>query len=215
MSFQARISKIKKWILPGRKKSRILAVIGGKADRDAKIIYKEYGVKASQHLTVMITNEGLVDVHLTEEGKAKKHTPLFKGHIDISHLKEQAEALYRKSLKPIDIGSKRFSSFYVLVPKSVEAYMEFYLRSYVRNDKIVLPATKREKREIADYLKEYFDILTFAELPWHQTLFGLCVRATGEMGILISDKKNYYFFSITKAMNIFLNSVKSEELNIR
>jgi len=69
MSIQERLSKIKKWILPGKGKSRILAVIGGKADRDAKIIYKKYGVRTSQHLTLMITNEGLIDIHLTEAMK--------------------------------------------------------------------------------------------------------------------------------------------------
>ena len=72
MSIQGRLNKIKKWILPGKGKSRILAIIGGKADRDAKVIYKKYGVRTSQHLTLMITNKGIVDIHLTEEEKEKK-----------------------------------------------------------------------------------------------------------------------------------------------
>ena len=194
--------------MPGKGKSRILAIIGGKADRDAKIIYKKYGVKASQHLTLTITNEGLVDIHLTEEGKEKKYTSLFKGHIDIPYLKERAEALYQEVLKPIDVDNPLFLPFYVLVPKSAEAYMEFYLRSYVRGDRIVLPATKREEREVENYLEEYFDIFPFNEVTSHHILFGLSVNEKGDMGILIGDKGNYYFFSITDAMKIFLNSIK-------
>jgi hypothetical protein len=208
-SLQTTLSKIKKWVLPGKGKSRILAIIGGKADRDAKIIYKKYGVRVSQHLTLMITSEGFVDVHLTEEGKKKKYTPLFKGYIDLPYLKERAQALYQKSLKPIEVNNSRFSSFYVLIPKSAEAYMEFYLRSYVRGHRIVLPATKREEREIEDYLEEYFDIFSFSEVTTYRIQLGLCVNEKGDMGILIGDKRNYYFFSITDAMNIFLNSIKS------
>ena len=196
--------------MPGKGKSRILAIIGGKADRDAKVIYKKYGVRTSQHLTLMITNEGLVDIHLTEEAKEKKYTSLFKGHIDIAYLKERAEELYRKSLKPIDIDNPLFSPFYVFVPKSAEAYVDFYLRSYIRGDRIVLPATKREEREVEDYLEEYFDIFPFNEVTRHHILFGLCVNAKGDMGILMSDRGNYYFFSITDAMKIFFNSIKPD-----
>jgi len=50
----------------------MLAIIGGKAISDTKIIYKKYGVKASQHVTLKITKEGLVDIHLTEGGREKK-----------------------------------------------------------------------------------------------------------------------------------------------
>jgi len=207
-SIQTRFDKIRKWVLPGKGKSRILAIIGGKADRDAKIIYKKYDVKASQHLTLMITNEGLVDVHLTEEGKEKKYTPLFKGHIDISYLKEQAEALYQKSLEPIDVDDPFFSPFYVLVPKSAEAYIEFYVRSYVRDDRVVLPATQREERKVENYVEEYFDILSFNELTTHQIPFGLCVNERGDTGVLFYGNGNYYFFNITDAINIFLNSIK-------
>jgi len=184
--------------------------LGGKADRDAKVIYKKYGVKASQHLTLMITNEGLVDIHLTEEAKEKKYTSLFKGHIDIAYLKKRAEELYRKSLKPIDIENPLFSPFYVLVPKSAETYMDFYLRSYIRGDRIVLPATKREEREVEGYLEEYFDIFPFNEVTRHHILFGLCVNEKGDMGVLLSDRRNYYFFSITDAMKIFLNSIEPD-----
>lgn len=200
--------KIKRWILPGKGKSRILAVIAGKADKDVKLIYKKYDLKISEHITLKITHEGLVDVHLTEEGKEKKYTPLFKGHIDINYLKEQAEKLYRKSLKPIDVDNPIFLSFYVLVPKSPKAYMEFHARSYVRDDKIVLPATGREEKQVADYMEEYFDIFAFDEVSRHQIPFGLCVDEEGNIGILMNDGENYFFFSITDAINIFLNSVK-------
>jgi len=213
MSKKFTFDKIKRWILPGEGKAKILAIIGGKADRDVKLIYKKCGVKASQHLTLMITNEGLVDIHLTDEAKEKKHTPLFKGHIDISYLKEQAEALYRKSLKPIDVNNPFFLPFCVLVPKSVEAYVEFYVRSYIRGDRIVLPATKREEMEIADYMEEYFDIFSLDEVLRQRIPFGLCVNEKGDMGILMSDKESYYFFSITEAMNTFINSIKTHLLH--
>ena len=207
-SKQLGLGKIKRWILPGEGKSKILAIIGGKATKDVKFIYKKYGVKASQHVTLMITNDGRVDIHLTEEAKEKKYTSLFKGYVDITYLKKQAETLYRKSLKPIDIKNPLYSSFYVLVPKSVEAYVEFYHRSYVKGDRIVLPTTKREEEEIDDYLEGYFDIFRFDDVSGHRILFGLCVNEKGDMGILMSDKENHYFFSITEALNIFVNSIK-------
>ena len=209
-SKQPTLDKIKKWILPGKGRSRILAVIGGKTDRDVKLIYKKYGVRASQHVTLMVTNDGRVDIHLTEEAEEKRYVSLFKGHIDIQHLKKQAEALYRKSLKPIDINDPFYSSFILLAPKSAEAYMEFYLKSYIRGDRIVLPATKREERKIEDYLEEYFEIFPFDEACGRHPAFALCVNEEGDLGILLSDKKNCYFFSITEAMNIFLNSIRSD-----
>lgn len=207
MSEQIWPEKIKRWILPGNGKSRILAVIGGKADRDVKFIYKKYSAKPSQHLTLMITNDGLIDAHFTEEATGN-HTPLFKGHVDIEYLKEQAEKLYSKSLKPIDVDNPIFLPYYILVPKSRDAYVEFYVRSYVRDDRIILPATNGEERQVADYMEEYFDIFPFEEVSHHHTPFGLCVNEKGNMGILFSDNENYYFFSITDAMNIFLNSIK-------
>jgi len=153
----------------------------------------------------------LVDIHLTDEGKEKKYTSLFKGRIDLSYLKRRAEALYRKSLKPIDVNNPFFSRFYVFVPKSAEAYMEFYLRSYLRNNKIVLPTTKKEEREIAKYFDEYFDIFSFKELTTHQILFGLCVSEKSDIGILMNDKGDYYFFNITDVMNVFLDSITSNQ----
>jgi len=162
-SSQERLNKIKKWIVPGEGKSKILAILGGKADRDVKLIYKKYCVGESQHITLMITKEGIVDVHLTEEGIDKEYKSIFKGHIDIDYLKAKAQALYQKSLEPIDVNDPLFQPFHVLVPKSTEAFVEFYLRSYIQDDKIVLPTTRREERAIEDYLEEYFEVFLFEQ----------------------------------------------------
>jgi hypothetical protein len=207
---QTRLGKIKKWILPGEGKSRILAVIGGKADRDVKIIYKKYGIKASQHVTLKITKDGLVDIHITEEGRDKKYTSLFKGHIDLPYLKERALSLYQKSLEPIDVNNPLFLPFYVLVPKSAEAFVEFYLRSYIQGDKLVLPTTRKEESKIEGYLEKYFDILCFEEAINHRIWCGFCVKEEGDMGILLRGNRNYYFFSITSALQIFLESIRPD-----
>jgi len=161
-------------------------------------------------MTLKITKNGLVDIHLTEERKPKKYTSLFKGHVDLPILKEQAEALYKKSLEPININDPSFASYLLFVPKSEKAYVEFYLKSYVQDNKIVLPVTRKEERQIAKYMKEYFEIFPFNEVANKQMLFAFCANEKGDMGILMNEKKNYYFFSITEAMNIFFNSIKPD-----
>jgi len=57
-------------------------------------------------------------------------------------------------------------------------------------------------------MKEYFEIFPFNEATNKQIPFAICANEEGDLGILMSDKKNYYFFSITEAMNVFFNSIK-------
>jgi len=192
--------EIKKWIVP----SRAMAVAAGK--KDLLLIFKPLKGKQDRHWTFVIKQSGYVELHLTKEKPEKEHTTLAEGQINFDRLKSSAEKLYKRSVRPIRKGDKRYSDFTILIPKNSKALKGFQ-GIFVEKDRFVYPTRNQEQR-IEDELEKYFNITYFDELENKGPLFALAFNSTGKrVYYLFSDGKDYYFFPVNQAVKILPESI--------
>jgi len=179
---------------------------GGKTD--LLIIIKPFKEKQDKHFSLVIRQNGHVDLHSTEEKPEKIHKTLAKGHINFDRLKSEAQRLYKRSIKPVRKDDKRFKDFLVLIPKNLKLLEDFYAL-FVKNDRFVYPS-RDEEPTIEKNLERYFDTLYFDELTGKKLRFAFAFSSSNHFYLLLMDQANRYLFPISQASEILLNAIEWE-----
>jgi len=179
---------------------------GGKTD--LLIIIKPLKEKQNKHLTLVIRQNGHVDLHSTEEKPEKIHKTLAKGHVNFDRLKSEAQRLYKRSIKPVRKDDKRYKDFLVLVPKDLKLLEDFYAL-FVKNDRFVYPS-RDEEQSIEKNLERYFNILYFDQLTGKKLRFAFAFSSSNHFYLLLVDQENRYLFPISQASEILLNAIAWE-----
>jgi hypothetical protein len=195
--------EVHRWVIPdGRKRKRLLVAAGRQRNGCVPIIIKALD-RLNEHLTLVIKDDGTFNFHFTKEGNIHRQTRLAEGKIDLERLKVRAEAIYKKSLRPVNLKAKRLYNFMVLWPRNSESWNKFYWRLYeYKNRKMIYPDSVKLK-EIEPTLEDYFDIRYFDELPkspdHHSLPFGMYSNIKSDrFGVLFHDEKNYYAVPISE-----------------
>ena len=192
--------EIKKWIIP----SKMVIAHGGKTD--LLIIIKPLKEKQDKHLTLVIKQNGHVELHSTEEKPEKIHKTLANGHVNFDRLRAEAQRLYKRSIKSVRKDDKRYKDFLVLIPKDLKLLEDFY-GLFVKNDRFVYPS-RDEEQSIEKNLERYFDILYFDELISKESRFAFALSSSNHLYLLFFDQKKRYLFPISQASEILLKAIE-------
>jgi hypothetical protein len=194
------IKEIKKWIIP----SKIVFALGGKTD--SLMIIKPLEEKQNKHFTLVIRQNGDVDLHSTEEKPEKIHKTLAKGHINFDRLRSKVQMLYKQSIRPIRKDDQRYRDFLVLVPKDLKVLEDFY-GLFVKGDQFVYPSRDKEQ-SIEKNLEKYFDISYFDEIIIKEPGFAFALSSSNRLYLLFFDQENRYLFPISQALEIVLKVIE-------
>lgn len=195
---------IKKIVIP----NRLIVVAAGKAD--SLIIFKSLKAKRDEHYTLVIKQNGYVELHLTKEKPHKKHDTLAQGQVNIEKLKSEAEKIYRRVIKPIQKSDQRYRDFLVLIPKCMELLIDFYQRSFIEEDRFIYPSKDKEEM-LEKEMKKHFDMVYFDELKSIKIKFAFALSSRNHLYYLLMEKGSCYLFPMTKAANVFWNSIEWKE----
>jgi len=187
----------------------MLITHGGKTD--LLIIIKPLKEKQDKHLTLVIRQNGYVELHSTEEKPEKIHKTLAKGHVNFDRLRSEAARLYKRLIKPVRKDDKRYKDFLVLIPKDLRLLEDFYAL-FVKKDRLVYPS-RNEEQSIEKNLERYFDIAYFDELTSKKLRFAFAFSSSNHFYLLLVDQENRYLFPISQVCYIrFPKYVKFYEI---
>jgi hypothetical protein len=215
-----RSKKIKKWIIPSEGNEKGLVAFGGKSGKDMKVIIKVLKKGVNEHFTMKMKEDGSIDLHKTKEGKFKSHTPLARGVFNYKKFMENISEILLSCLKnPINIYDPAYQNYVVLIPKSAEALTEFYIRFYIKGERMIFPDTKTSK-EIAKSIMDYFIVKYLPEIGKEHFPYAFVVNLEEEdLKYLICVNYAYFLIEIKeeefdrimeKSLRIELLKVKSK-----
>ena len=171
--------------------------------------------KLDEHFTLSLKDDGSFDFHHTKEGREKTYTPLAKGRIDLTRLREEAEKWMQNMLNisrnPIELTDQSLQNLILLIPKTPESLVEFYKKYYptVRR-KQVYPDSKTQK-VMAKNLQHYFLVGYADEVAGEEFAFALLFNPEDEsMNILLNNNGKCWIMDFTTLLSILPNSFEIE-----
>lgn len=88
-----KFENIRKWVIP----DKMIIIAAGTKDLLLILKLRE---ERDTHLTLVMKNNGYVELHHTTEKPYKSHLTILKGQLDILEIKTKAEKKYNRTLKP-------------------------------------------------------------------------------------------------------------------
>lgn len=177
---------------------------GGKTD--LLIIIKSLKEKHDTHLTLVIKQNGHVDLHSTREKPDNIHETLAEGHINFDRLKFEAQRFFKRSVKPVRKDDQRYRDFFVLIPKDLKLLWDFY-SLFVKDDRLIYPS-KDEEKTIQRQLERYFDIMYFDELISRELRFAFAFSSSNHLYLLFFDQNLRYLFPLSQSSKILLKAIE-------